>query len=92
MLLHTVNTVAIATTLGDYDGGLGPSQPEREYKKSTQKISGKKQLVIFSLLSNYTSSSYNQRWQHAKWRSWRSYGGYEKKLLTNRFWLAFYLD
>ena len=30
--LHSVNTVAIATTLGNYDGGTGPSQPEREAK------------------------------------------------------------
>ena len=32
VLLHSVNTVAIATTLGDYDGSTGPSQPEREAK------------------------------------------------------------
>ena len=32
VLFHTVNTVATATTLGDYDGGTGPSQPEREAK------------------------------------------------------------
>ena len=32
VLLHSVNTVAIATTLDDYDGGAGPSQPEREVK------------------------------------------------------------
>ena len=32
VLLHTVNTVATATTSGDYDGVTGPSQPEREAK------------------------------------------------------------
>ena len=40
----------------------------------------------------YTSSSYSQRWQHTRWRPWTSYGGYEKYLLTSRFWLDFYLD
>ena len=32
VLLHSVNTVATATTLGGYDGGTGPSEPEREVK------------------------------------------------------------
>ena len=36
MLLHTVNTVAIAIALGNYDGGTGPSQPETEKLKSTR--------------------------------------------------------
>ena len=31
-LLHSVNTVATPTTLCDYDGGTGPSEPEREVK------------------------------------------------------------
>ena len=40
---NSVNTVAIATTLGDYDGGTGPSQTYSSYQN---------QLVIFSLLNN----------------------------------------
>ena len=32
LLLHSVNTVPTATALGDYDGGTGLSQPEREAK------------------------------------------------------------
>ena len=43
-LLHSVNTVAIATTLGDYDGGTGLSQPEREKRKSTRHIFVAEQL------------------------------------------------
>ena len=38
VLLHSVNTVPNATTLGDYDGGTGPSQPEREKRRSTRHI------------------------------------------------------
>ena len=38
MLLHSVNIAAIATPLGDYDGGTGPSQAEREKRKSTRHI------------------------------------------------------
>ena len=38
VLLHSVNTVAIATTLGDYDGVTGPSQPERGKRKSARYI------------------------------------------------------
>ena len=37
LLLHSVNTVPTATALGDYDGGTGLSQPERE-AKSTRHI------------------------------------------------------
>ena len=43
-LLHSVNTVAIATTLGDYDGGTGLSQPDREKRKSTRHIFVAEQL------------------------------------------------
>ena len=32
VLLHIVITVTIVITLGDYDRGAGPSQPEREKK------------------------------------------------------------
>ena len=38
VLLHSVNTVVIATTLGDYDGGMEPSQPEKEKRKWTRHI------------------------------------------------------
>ena len=34
-LLHSVNTVITITTSGDYDRGMGPSQPMREKPKLT---------------------------------------------------------
>ena len=45
VLLHSVNTVAIAAISGDYDGDTGPSQPERKTRKSTRHIFVSKQLA-----------------------------------------------
>ena len=38
VLLHTVNTVEITITLRDYGRGKGPSQAEREKRKSTRRV------------------------------------------------------
>lgn len=36
VLFHTVNRVAIAIALGDYEGGTGHSQPERVRKREAK--------------------------------------------------------
>ena len=47
VLLHIVITVTIVITLGDYDRGAGPSQPEREENELVMKIKQESTCHVF---------------------------------------------
>ena len=71
VLLHSANIVAIATTLGDYDGGTGPSQPEREVKISSSHFrcwTARSRLARLRDWNGYGIADYGEYcW---RWRQW----------------------